>query len=88
MLRLGERIALHSECDLMDQAAAELRRLHAECEALQADAERYRWLREDAVKDLAVAEWDYEDGYIVSNKTGEQLDEAIDAARVAIKEQG
>lgn len=30
------------------KAAAELRRLHAENETLRADAERYRWLRNEA----------------------------------------
>lgn len=37
-----------SEVDqVMDEAAAELRRLHAENEALRADADRYRWLRDE-----------------------------------------
>jgi hypothetical protein len=32
-------------------AAAELRRLHAEVEELRADAERYRWLRDQTTDD-------------------------------------
>jgi hypothetical protein len=32
-------------------AQAELRRLHAENEALRADAERYRWLRDQTTDD-------------------------------------
>lgn len=31
---------------LVEEAAAEMRRLYAENESLRADAERYRWLRE------------------------------------------
>ena len=37
--------ALGLEASGQHSAAAELRRLHAENEALRADAERYRWLR-------------------------------------------
>lgn len=48
-LRLAELIDDHAPIDFdghLAQAAAELRRLHAENEALRKDAERYRWLRE------------------------------------------
>lgn len=50
-----ERAVKHEDADdqvisvarwFVDAAAAELRRLVAENEALRADAERYRWLRE------------------------------------------
>lgn len=37
-----------------EAVAAELRRLHAENEALRADAERYRWLRDNHVGDAEV----------------------------------
>ena len=55
------------------KAAAELRRLHAENEALRADAERYRWLRQyNTVKHPKVTEAFFlGDGH---------LDAAIDAA--------
>jgi hypothetical protein len=51
-----------------DEAAAELRRLHAEVEALRADAERYRWLRIGGIDHLLHGRF-------------EELDAAIDAAR-------
>ena len=59
------------------QAAAELRRLHAECEALRADAERYRWLRDpaNAYRD----EWNYFGPY----SSAAEIDAVIDAAREA-----
>lgn len=38
---------LYSSLDLREDTAAELRRLAAEVEALRADAERYRWLRDN-----------------------------------------
>ena len=69
------------------QAAAELRRLHAENEALRKDADRYRWLRNEA--------WGcnnkrgphlvtFKPGYLPSAFTDlaeEAADAAIDAAR-------
>lgn len=65
-------------------AAAELRRIHAECDALRADAERYRWLRENAA-DYRLTQ---KDGYGGRELRGwDELDAAIDAARAAIKEQ-
>jgi hypothetical protein len=38
----------HPLAEEAQQAAAELRRLTAEVEALRKDAERYRWLRDEA----------------------------------------
>lgn len=68
------------------EAAAELRRLHAEVEALRADAMRYRWLRNEA--------WggnnkqgphlvEFKSGYVPSRFTDlaeEAADAAVDAA--------
>ena len=67
------------ELDIDDVAAAHPKAL-AELEALRADAERYRWLREH---------WDYtvyeKDGYGGSQlKIMEDLDAAIDAALKAL----
>lgn len=71
------------------QAAAELRRLHAENEALKVDAERYRYLRNRYPSDvldktgLEAGAWiDCEDinGTLVL-LTGEHADETIDAER-------
>jgi hypothetical protein len=65
------------------QAAAELRRLDAEVEALRKDAERYRWLRE-ADPDAGPAVLQHEMNswgkwfYVSINQ--EALDAAIDAA--------
>lgn len=66
----------------------EVGKLRAECEALRADAERYRWLRgtgeyftgdmdEDGFTEYSVFFW----------TASPTLDSAIDAARAAIKEQ-
>ena len=68
-------------------AAAELRRLHAEVEALRADAERYRWLREESGKrpDFYSGEANWmvsrSQGGMGQNFFGEKIDAAIDAAR-------
>lgn len=75
-------------CATIDQAAAELRRLQAEVEALQADAERYRWLRETSKKrpefysgdEAWMVSQDHGNG-TGSNYFGEKIDAAIDAAR-------
>jgi hypothetical protein len=55
---------------LCHAAAAELRRLHVENEALRADAERYRWLRDP--KNAYHDAWNY---------FSHNIDAAIDAAR-------
>lgn len=60
------------------EIAAELRRLVAENDALRADAERYRWLR-DNTTNYGLTQ---EDGYGGRELKGwEELDAAIDAAR-------
>ena len=66
-------------------AAAELRRLHAEVEALMADAKRYRWLRNEVLQDgeineeihVAVDSESWPDKWAL---VGADLDKAIDAA--------
>ena len=73
-----ERMSLSTKWD--KQAAAELRRLHAENAALRADAERYRWLRDQREDDgIAV---------VMKNKhikdglsCAENINNYIDAAR-------
>lgn len=61
-----------NEVTTRQQAAAQLRSLHTENEALRKDAERYRWLRDEAY------------GYFWVNHGGcyprRGLDVAIDAA--------
>lgn len=65
------------------QAAAALRRLAAEVEALRADAERYRWLRTMA-DDWGVCEWDRAECEWVRDTRGAVVvDAAIDKARKA-----
>ena len=54
--------------------------LTAEVEALRADAERYRWLREYAGRGAA--------GSIFDNFSGTAIDECIDAARAAREGRG
>jgi cell division septum initiation protein DivIVA len=53
---------------LNEEAAALIRKQHAEIEALRADAERYRWLRTGGIDHLLHGRF-------------EELDAAIDAAR-------
>ena len=60
----------------VEEAAAELRRLVAENEALVADADRYRWLRDMDMLDQPSV--DMADAF--SKYTGSALDAAIDAA--------
>jgi len=78
-LRLAEYMdaPLSDPKDVADAAAAELRRLHAECESLRADAERYQWLRDpaNAYRD----EWNYFGPY----SSEAEIDAVIDAAREA-----
>lgn len=68
-------------------AADELRRLVAEVESLRADAERYRWLRDDLDSDWAICEWSSSDsdgiGYYRDARAANVVDAAIDSARKA-----
>lgn len=68
---------LNLDKDLMRGAAAALETLAAELEAVRADAERWRWLRDPNATDLT----DLEIGEMVSNLSFESLDAAVDAAR-------
>lgn len=95
-LRLADTLAAGFECDLEwyeIEAAKELRRLFNENEALRADAERYRWLRETRfiysdfsyiahnskkVVGLEFGWFDAPDGKV---PTRNDLDAAIDAER-------
>ena len=79
-------VGTQSTYSVMQQAAAELRRLHGECDALRADAERYRWLRdmdEDPVMSLAAQYTDC-NGSAISISM--RVDASIDAERAALKE--
>lgn len=78
-LRLADLIerynsGVHSQSIIEDytKASAELRRLHAENEALRADAERYRWLRNFPSRRGAAR---------IVNNAPHIMDDAIDAAR-------
>lgn len=79
-LRLANAIqCVDSACKCsMNLAAAELRLLHAENEALLADAERYRWLREADEMADALIKSDCRGVYLPQR---EALDSQIDAAR-------
>lgn len=67
-----------NEVTTRQQAAAELRRLHAENEALRKDAERYRWLREYYSPECSGRYMtDIDRGWYGD---GIDLDDAIDAA--------
>ena len=59
----------------MDQAAAELRRLHALNEALRADAERYRWLRDVA----SGSDWEHIGQTTDTTNTDARIDECMAA---------
>ena len=77
----------HGEC------ALEINRLKAECERLRADAERYRWLRDNNYDRTVCQIHTIKHWYEPHSKTGEptewrvrlrgprNLDAAIDAAR-------
>ena len=70
-----------------DEAADELSALRAERDALRADAERYRWLRHDDM----ISDWEAKgivslySGPDYTRLDGQALDNAIDAARAALK---
>jgi hypothetical protein len=78
-LRLADALdAVITPYSLESKAAAELRRLHAEVEALRADAGRYRWLRENSTE-YSLTQKDSFGGRELMG--WEALDAAIDAAR-------
>lgn len=71
----------HDDRSIGDEAADEIERLTAERDALQADAARYRWLRdmdEDPICSLA-AMWTDCNGSALS--ISKRVDAAVDAAR-------
>lgn len=63
----------------LESLRAEVARLTAERDALRVDAERYRWLRADRETTLIVSFF----GNGCINRTIEDVDAAIDAARAA-----
>lgn len=68
--------------EVADVAAAELRRLHAENEALRKDAQRYRWLRALDAGGIQVYYVPVDPHLSIF---GDELDAAIDAAIDAAK---
>lgn len=79
--------ACGSDCNERDElikAEREIERLTAERDALRADAERYRWLREHG--ETGCTEKDGYGGRAL--QMGADLDAAIDAARAQTKENG
>ena len=73
------RLAVFCDGNVFYQpAAAELRRLHDENEALRADAERYRLVRERFHR---VLQFEFDIRYGDSGESLQELDAAIDAAR-------
>jgi hypothetical protein len=90
-LRLAEWLDRCAESIEQINAAAMLRTLAAEVEALRADAERYRYLRHDALMfgydDSRASPWAvigtcHEDA---TPSAWAELDAAIDAARAALQ---
>lgn len=88
MAYIAERGEYYS--DWCDEAADEIARLRAECEALRADAERYMWLKDarrlylgPIVCDRHKKGWRYVIADIRSSvpRHIDTLDAAIDAAR-------
>lgn len=63
----------------LESLRAEVARLTAERDALRVDAERYRWLRADRKTTLIVSFF----GNGCINRTIEEVDAVIDAARAA-----
>lgn len=70
-----------ASCDDVARRVDECIRLRAERDALLADAERYRALRDDEAYPYAICIWDQEDGYAQDARKPEVIDAAIDAAK-------
>jgi hypothetical protein len=83
-LRLADALEDTDSADDHDDAAAELRRLHAENEALRRNDARYRWLRcgdnDEKVLHHYISVPDNEGDPTMYLPRNEQLDTAIDAA--------
>lgn len=72
---------IESQAARIQQQAARIAELAKERDALKADAERYRWLRQDRTEDQTRAVID-----IIIDSCDEYMDYAIDAALQAEKE--
>lgn len=71
------------------QVEAERDQLRAEVERLGADAERYRWLRDNLESEWAICEWQDDPdglGYYRDARAPEFVDAAIDHARTTHKD--
>lgn len=69
-------------CIELREAAAEIARLRAEVEAMRADAERYRWLRQKIYIDPRQAILRIADTFLsAGDSVPDMLDAAIDVAR-------
>lgn len=79
-LRLADSLGMFSTAARSHAAAAELRRLHAECEVLREDAARYRKIRNIAVHGPFERQ-NHEYGWLeVSGQHEPGFDSAVDAA--------
>lgn len=67
-------------CDQREEAADEIEKLQAERDALQADAERYRWLLRDADHATSLVDDTYTD-WDIDQDWRAMLNAAIDAKR-------
>lgn len=93
-LRLAEVLDSVVGGALCNRAAAELRRQHAEIERLRADAERYQWLRDHPLWSVGyrvkprsdIKEWRMRDEDEYWGQWWPTHEQAIDAARAALKE--
>ena len=72
---------MHDDAAMLAYATKAVAAQAAELEALRADAERYRWLRDGCDDKLSEAT------RIAADCYGMEWDAAIDAARAALKEQ-
>ena len=72
-------------CPLADHPANTIAALTAEAERLRADAERYRWLRDEANR--SYVEFGVYGGAVISAPSADHLDEEVDAARSQSEEQ-
>lgn len=68
---------------------ARIARLLDRLEAAEADAGRYRWLRDDLNSDWAICEWSHDEpdgiGYYRDARAADVVDAAIDQARAAMQ---
>lgn len=84
----GKVFSLGYELGQMEDQRDQLR---AEVERLRADAERYRWLRDNLESEWAICEWQDDPdglGYYRDARAPEFVDAAIDHARTTHKDEG